>query len=605
MPRYTTRISKTRTTSLALLSCCLFALAGCGGKKEPAETKSSSKSKPAGRVTSESDNGNSKNSAKAVTNKPKGDETKPSPSTILWAKVKLARFANVARQVGVDHQFYNDQVAGRFLLVESMGGAAAWFDFDRDGWQDLYLTNGNTVPQVSQDYQNQLLRNIGGTFSNTTTESNSGNTGYGFGVAIGDFDLDGFDDVYITNYGMNSLLRNNGDGTFSSVKAGIEDKRWGAGCVWFDANSDGLPDLYVANYLDVSVATSEVCQYHGKPGYCGPQHYDAQSDRVFVSNGDGTFRDATATLGFDIKPAYSLGVACLDLDGNLQPELVVATDMTPNSLFAQGTAGRWADQAGAAGVDTSSTGELEAGMGIACADYDCDARPDFLLTHYYEKKNTLYRNLGDMIFSDESARSRIQRHSLEFLGFGTNAIDVNRDAAPDLFIANGHVLGPNHDPSEMTAQILLNNGRGRFDDVSASSGSYFFKRQLGRGSADADFDNDGDRDITVVHLDQPVALLQDRGKNPHWIGLIIESPSRNGLAGGRIEVSCGGWNRTIPLVSGGSYLSVNDARILTAVPSDGTVDVRCHLPGGVVFEGKAPRNKYVRLGPRGIQQQPW
>jgi len=569
-------------------------LPGCGSKEKPKP--------PAGKQPANKPDRGDSGSAKPVDST--SDTVEPDQTT-GWQKVKPARFVNAAKRVGLEHTFHADQVPNRFLLVESMGGAAAWLDYDRDGWQDLYLTNGNSIARPDPDHKNQLLRNAGAKLVGVTEQSSAGDVGYAFGVAVGDFDLDGFDDIYVTNYGANSLLRNNGDGTFTHVKAGVEDKRWGVGCVWFEANGDGLPDLYLANYLDVSPASSEVCQYHGKPGYCGPQHYQAQSDRVFVNNGDGTFRDATAALGFEIKPAYSLGVACVDLNGDQQSEIVVATDMTPNLLFVRSADGKWTDRAGASGVDTSSTGELEAGMGIACADYDNDSRPDFMLTHYYEKKNTLYRNLGDLIFADESARSRMQLHSLGFLGFGTNVIDVNRDAAPDLFIANGHVLGPNHDPSEMTAQVLLNDGRGRFDDVSSTSGSYFFKRQLGRGSADADFDNDGDRDIAVVHLDRPVALLEDRGKNPNWIGLIINSPSRTGLAGGRVEVRCGDWARTIPLVAGGSYLSVNDARVITAVPSAGTVRVRCMLPGIAAIEAEIPRNRYVRVGTRGAQSQPW
>ncbi len=600
-----------RRSPVVWLAIVVLGVAGISGCGESESGKSASKTSKQVRVGVESKTANAPPTTKRspATKSPSTAASAPatgvsqdtaSASVARWPKLKPAKFSNVAKRVGVNFQYYNDQVRNRFLLVESMGGAVAWFDMDRDGHQDLYLANGNVLANPSDRHTNRLLKNVGGKFGDVTPESIAGDIGYAFGLAVGDFDADGFDDVFVTNFGPNTLLRNNGDGTFTKTRFGPNENKWSTGCVWFDANADGLLDVFVANYLSVSVDSKKVCEYDGKPGYCGPQQYSAEADQVWINRGDGTFANATSDLGFDTTPAYSLGVMAVDLDHDTQPEIIVATDMTPNSLFARGSGGTWSDRASAAGVDAAGTGELEAGMGIACADYDADGKPDFLLTHYFEKKNTLYRNLGDMVFPDDSARSRIQAHSLSFLGFGANVVDVNRDGSPDLFIANGHVLGPNHDPSEMTAQVLLNNGQGRFEDVSARSGSYFFKPVLGRGSATADFDNDGDADIAVVHLDKPVAMLEDRGKNPSWIGLRIRPDQLASTSGGRVEIHCGDWSRTMPLVAGGSYLSVNDTRLLSAVPEDGKVTAKCFWPDGRTAEIELPRNRYSRLTSSGV-----
>lgn len=514
---------------------------------------------------------------------------------------------DVAKERGIDFQYHADMVPGRFLIVESMGGTMAWFDFDKDGAQDLYLLNGNKIAAPTDDLQNQLFRNVGGSFRQVE-QSGTGDVGYGFGVAIGDFDVDGFPDIYVTNYGPNALFRNNGDGTFSSATTDVlANADWGTGCVWFDANGDRLPDLFVGNYGEVTIASSKVCQYNGQPGYCGPNQLPPQKDRVFVNNGDGSFSDNTDALGFAVEPVYSLGVVAVDLNDDAFPELIAARDLTPNGLFVKGQSGVWSDQGVAAGVSASGDGKLEAGMGIACADFDGDHSVDFMLTHYYERKNTLYRNLGDLVFADDSYRSRIAAASMFFLGFGTSVLDINRDSAPDIFVTNGHVLGPNHNPCEMSGQMLLNNGKGRFLDISDRCGPYFKRKLLGRGSATVDFDNDGDCDIGVGHCDQPFTLLEDRMPNPNWIGLDIVSPDRCGTAGGHVVVQCGEINRRLPLLSGGSYLCVSDSRLRLALPSGSeSVNVTVVFPGGAKRELKGlGRNQYWTVTSENAEPTVW
>ena len=517
---------------------------------------------------------------------------------------------DVAEQLGVNFQYHADIVPGRYLIVESMVSTMAWFDYDLDGTQDLYLLNGNVIASPQDNIQNQLFRNIGGSFERVE-DPGASDAGYGFGVAVGDFDVDGFPDLYITNYGANALYRNNGDGTFEPVASEVlASTDWSTGCLWFDANGDRLPDLFVGAYAEVTIESSKVCQYNGQPGYCGPNELPPQPDRVFVNNGDGTFKDATEELGFTVDPVYTLGVTAVDLNGDAQPEIMAARDLTPNGLFARNDDGTWTDQAVPAGVATSGTGRKEAGMGIACADFDGDQKFDFMLTHYYEKKNTLYRNLetdGDLNFADDSYRSRIAALSEFFLGFGISVLDINRDGSPDVFITNGHVLGPNHVPNEMTGQVLLNNGKGRFTDISQRCGPYFQRKVLGRGSATVDFDNDGDHDIGIGHITHPFSLLEDRMPTPDWIGLDIVAGDRCGTAGGHVIVECGELNRKVPLKAGSSYLCVADPRLLVALPT-GTDDVNVTIafPGGEKQKLKAlTRNQYWRISPELAEPAVW
>ena len=595
-------LKKERATLALAVRCMLILMAvltlgvcGCGRKADPDKPKSSGQS-----ATASSKSG-------SITLPEAQPQTANVESAAPPAKTAdTVRFRDVAKDVGIDFRFNADQVPDRFLLVESMGGAMAWCDFDLDGWLDLYLLNGNQIASPDESITNQLFRNRLGQFEAVTTASETGDSGYAFGVAVGDFDVDGFPDLYVTNYGANVLLRNNGDGTFSSEADEVAaDSLWGTGCVWFDANNDLLPDLYVANYLTASVDSNKVCDHENGRIYCGPQQFEAQSDKVLVNNGDGSFRDATEELGFTVPPAYSLGVMSVDLNQDARPELIVATDMTDNSLFVQGEDGTWSDQASVAGVDTSGNGLKEAGMGIACDDFDGDGELDFYLTHYYEKKNTLYRNLGGMVFADDSLRSRVAATSQNFLGFGVNVIDVNRDNQPDLFVANGHVLGPNHTPSEMTAQILLNQ-KGRFTDISADSGKYFGRKVLGRGSATADFDNDGDTDIAVIHLDQPFSLLLDEAPGSNALTLEVLPGDRSRFAGGLVTITTGETTIRRPLLAGGSYLSASDPRIRCFLPSAATdIEVTVQLPGESPQQYQLPAAGHWRLTPDGALPAVW
>ncbi len=499
-------------------------------------------------------------------------------------------FQNIASSCGLDFSRFNDAVPGRFFLPEVMGGGVAWFDFDQDGLLDLYAVNGcflwETEPADSV-HTNKLYRNTGRGFQEVCQPSLSTDVRYGHGCATGDFNSDGFQDLYITNFGRNTLLCGNGDGTFSDVTsdAGVGCEDWSTSSVWLDTNQDDLLDLYVVNYLDVTRENHKPCDYSGIAGYCGPGSWKAVSDVLYLNSGDGQFT-AAETIAEDLNPANSKGlaVAVADFDVDTVAEIYVANDMAPNFLLQRRSDQNttvvplYRDVAVRAGCAVSNEGENEASMGIACSDFDGDGLVDLFLTDFYESKNTIYRNLGSLFFEDASRQTRIAATSYDKLGFGTIAIDANLDGADDLFIANGHVLGPNVQPYEMTQQLLLNDGQGSFRDVSDSVGEYFQNPCLGRGVAGGDFDNDGRVDIAVNHLDLPLALLQNQTPEiNHFIGIELLPGNRCHPSGGRVIITSNDRRRVIPIVGGGSYLSANDPRLIIGLAEKkGPLDIEVY-----------------------------
>jgi hypothetical protein len=498
----------------------------------------------------------------------------------------LPQFTEVSTQQRLEFSFHTDAIPGRYFLPEIMGGGAAWFDFDRDGWLDLFLVNGDELmsePRRPKPHADALFHNRGGeSFVEIAGVAAASTIGYGQGCAVGDFDGDGFEDLYVTGYRTSTLLHNLGDGTFADEthESGTHNDRWGSGVVWLDINDDHLLDLFVVNYLDVTPENREQCRFSGVPGYCGPGHYEAVDDRLFLNLGDGRFRDVSEELGVAIPNGKGLGVAVLDFDLDGQNEIYVANDMTPNFLFQRqpasgsgtdrmglnGVLPKYRDVAPVAGCAVSDMGLNEASMGVACADFDNNGFCDIFLTHFYAQKNTLYRNLGVLQFEDDSRRARLIAISHDRLGFGTVPFDYDRDGATDLFIANGHVLGPEHKPFAMLPQIMRNDGQARFEDVGAQSGDYFQQLCVGRGAAGADFDNDGDLDLLVTHLDRPAALLRNKTKTPyHFLGIELRRVDRLPAQGTQIIIEAGSKRITSMCIGGGSYLCVSDPRLLVGL----------------------------------------
>ena len=510
----------------------------------------------------------------------------------------LPRFVDVALEVGVEFTFHNDVVAGRYFLPEVMGGGVAWIDVDHDGWLDLFLANGRSLdpsaPNANQPTC-RLYRNLQGErFSEITAPSGAGITLFGQGCAVGDYDSDGFADLFVSGYGPDVLLRNAGDGTFHDVTAatGVSDPEWSSSSLWIDLDGDQNLDLYVTNYMDVTWENREVCEYGGRPGYCGPGSYAGVQDRAYLNRGDGTFQESSERLGLLAENGKGLAVAAADFDGDRIPELYVANDMTANFLFTRRVesgnspagATPYREVAAESGCAVSGSGLNEASMGISLADFDGDGRIDIYLTHYYHMKNTLYRNLGNLLFDDASYHSRIAATSHESLGFGTAPFDYDRDGDFDLFIANGHVLGPEQQPNEMRPQLLRNDD-GIFADVSSTAGRYFEGLWIGRSVAAGDFDNDGDVDLAISHLNSPFVLLRNdtptRGR--HFVGLELKSVAGTLPVGGRVVLRTNRRQTTYSVSAGGSYLASADDRVLLCwSETEQLNEIEIHWPSGRV-----------------------
>ncbi|MDP7020209.1 MAG: CRTAC1 family protein [Pirellulaceae bacterium] len=511
------------------------------------------------------------------------------------------QFADIAAAAGVEFRFHNDIVPDRFLLPEIMGGGAAWIDYDNDGWWDLCLANGSVIEDPDQSpHVNRLFRNLGGNrFEEVSIETGTTDRGYGQGLAVGDYNADGFADLFVANYGANALYRNNGDGTFDDVtaSAGVAGNVWSSGAMWVDLNRDGLLDVYVANYLNITLEISELERQGTKDPdvYSGPGKFESVADLAYLNLGNGSFREASDELGLRPPQGKGLGLAAVDFDDDLSFEIYVANDMVPNFLFAyDAEKGRYVNKARLAGCDVGGDGANEASMGIALADFNHNGMCDVLLTHYYQMKNTLYNNNGDLLFSDDSRISGIANTSNDFIGFGTASIDFDRDGWPDLFVSNGHVRGPRFPPFELTAQILWND-KGFFRDVSATAGRYFQTQVVGRSAAPCDLDNDGDVDMGVTHVIAPFALLNNNtAVSRPFIGLDLRPANRGSLAGGRVIITAGEQRLVHHLSAGGSYLCSPDPRVVLAVGDhQGGIDVELHWPSGAVEQfPELPPNKY-------------
>ncbi len=512
-------------------------------------------------------------------------------------------FENIAEDRGIQFTFFSDTVPGRFYLPEVMGGGVAWIDFDNDGRLDIYLANGNFLSADTKnlgEHTNRLYRNTGSDFVDVSKACGATfDLEYGQGIAVGDYDADGFQDLFVANYGQNKLFHNQGDGSFAemTLEAGLSTSpQWSSSTLWLDIYQDNDLDLYVVNYMDVRPDNYKICRYNGIEGYCGPGEYQAVDDQVYLNQGDGTFIESAESLGLRAENGKGLAISAMDFDMDLVPEIYVANDMTPNFLFS--TKDPFNSDSGSAsekayrelgifsGTAASDVGQPEASMGIASGDFNTDGLPDIFLTHFYSHKNTLYRNRGGLVFTDESKTSNVARTSYETLGFGTVSLDYDLDGAVDLFIANGHVLGPNHPPYQMQPQLLRNDGEGLFTDLTPEISGYFQGKYLGRGAAGADFDNDGDLDIGVTHIGSPFALLENKTQDPHhFLGLELVTEFRIHPVGTRVEVTYDGKTRVYCTSAGGSYLSDPDRRLLIGLGNhEGPVDVKIRWSTGDITE---------------------
>ncbi len=492
------------------------------------------------------------------------------------AHERLAMLTEVAAASGLDFRHSNG-ASGELYYPEIMGAGVAMFDYDNDGDLDVYLVQGAAlgVPGEAGQPGNRLYRNelvpAGRlAFTDVTRQAGVGDPGYGMGVAIGDYDVDGYEDLYVTNFGANVLYRNLGDGRFADVtgQAGAGDERWSTSASFADFDADGLPDLYIANYEAFSVGNNKSCFHKdGRRDYCGPDIYDGVDDRLLHNEGDGRFRDVTADFG--IRGAQpGLGVAALELDD--KPAYLVANDARANQLWRRH--GRSFVDAGLdSGVAFNVDGRAEASMGIAIGDYDNDGDEDIFLSHLATETNTLYKRAPGYYYYDVTDSAGLGSPSLPFTGFGTGFFDLDNDGWLDLFVANGGViaeetrLGISDYPYEQRNQLFRNTADGRFEEILPGAEPALALIEVSRGVAFGDVDNDGDTDIVVTNNNGPVRLLRnDAGNRQHWVGVDLRSAGAAGEAA-RVSVVQGErvWVRRVR--RDGSYLSSGDPRILAGL----------------------------------------
>ena len=461
---------------------------------------------------------------------------------------------------------------GSYLFPETVIGGACLFDFDNDGWLDLYVVQGGYLKtKTGIKPTNILYRNRGdGTFEDVTASSRTGDTGYGMGCTHGDYDNDGDADLYVTNFGPNVLYRNNGDGTFSDVsaEAGVGDAKWGSSCAFADYDGDGHLDLFVVNYLYWTVDRETVCMSQSNVRtHCAPTNYDAPTpDTLFHNNGDGTFTDVTASAGLARTLGNGLGIACGDFDRDGRLDFYVANDGGPNRLWINKGGGRFEDDALLAGCALNMNGVAEAGMGVVAVDLEPDGDLDLFMVHLRNETNTFYLNHGGW-FEDTTSTIGLAASSIGFTGFGLSMSDFDNDGRRDVFIADGSVaMGGRQfradDPYAQPNLLFRGLANGEFELVKPQGGTNPTLIETSRGAAAGDIDNDGDIDIVVVNKDAPLHLLRNHiGKRGSWIMFRVLNKHGSDALGAEIRITAGGNEQHRILFPSYGYCSAGDSRL--------------------------------------------
>jgi hypothetical protein len=482
------------------------------------------------------------------------------------------------------------------FLLEEMGCGVALFDYDKDGWLDIFLVNGTTLnpPANGKGVTSYLFHNNrDGTFTDVTAKAGLTHTGWGQACCVGDYDNDGYDDLFVTYFGHNVLYHNNGDGTFSDVseKAGVAGAgdRWGAGCCFLDYDRDGRLDLFVANYVSFDPAKAPkpgaaiYCHYNEIPVPCGPQGFAGGTNILYRNGGDGTFSDVSEASGiarprgsasmvfvnnsWQPSGSYGMGAAVADFDNDGWPDIYVACDSAPSLLYRNNHDGTFREVAVPAGCALDENGVALSGMGVAVADYDSDGWLDIARTNFSEQVTSLYRNYGNGAFEDASIKAGLGVNR-KYLGFGVGFLDFDNDGWKDLFVANGHVYSQIanrklHITYTQPKVLYRNLGNGRFQDVSQEAGPAIRAEKVARGCAFGDFDNDGDVDVVINNLDGPPTILRnDGGNRNNWIIIkCLGTRSNRSAIGTRVKVTSGDSSQIDEVMSGSSYYSQNDFRL--------------------------------------------
>jgi hypothetical protein len=525
-------------------------------------------------------------------------------------------FSEEAEARGIDFVQFNG-MSGEYYMIENLGGGGALFDYDNDGDLDVYLVQGTMLgpktladalfppqpgkPLTDRLYRNDLVMNADGTrtmrFVDVTEASGIRSAGYGMGVTVGDYDNDGWVDIYVNNYGKNELWRNNGNGTFSDVtdKAGVGEERLSVSSAFVDYDRDGYLDLFVSNYVDFTPENNRVCNApDGSRDYCSPLIYHPVPDRLYHNRGDGTFEDVTDASGIARELGTGMGVVAVDFNGDGWPDIYVANDGMMNELWTNQKNGTFVNDALISGTAVNMEGAAEASMGVDAVDVDDDGDEDLFMTHLLGETNTIYINNGEGWFEDRTVSTGLAAPSKGYTSFGTAWLDVDNDGWLDLYIANGGVnnfltlvLQRDPYPLHQTNQLFLNLGGGRFKEITGEAGKVFELSEVSRGVASGDLDNDGDTDLLVLNNNGRARLLiNNQGNRQHWLGLrLVDKTGRDAL-GAR---ACVERPQRSPLWRrahvDGSYASANDPRVLVGLGSSAALGtVRVYWPSGHVEE---------------------
>lgn len=482
-------------------------------------------------------------------------------------------FTDVAVRAGIQVTNLNDASPQKYL-PETMGSGAALFDYDSDGWLDVFIVDGGSIanPQVSSRARHRLYRNRrNGTFQDVTAASGIQHRGYGMGVCAGDYDGDGHVDLYVTNAGPNVLYRNRGDGTFSDVSraARVDTGGWSTSCAFADLDRDGDLDLFVTKYLDAGLDRNPFCGdvRTGQRSYCHPLTFKPLQNVVYRNEGNGAFTDVSEQSGIAKFRSNGLGVVVADFDDDQLPDVFVANDALPNFLFFNEGSWRFTEGGLLAGVAVAADGKARAGMGTDAADFDGDGLLDLIVTNHEFETTSLYRNLGRRLFAYVTGESGIAGPTRPYVGFGVVFTDYDNDGALDVAMVNGHVLDNTAVlfPGSTYAQrklLLRNTGTRRFGEVGKSAGSGFASDKVGRGLAVGDIDNDGDQDLLVTNNGGPVELLRNDGGNAQnslLVQLVGRTSNRDGI-GARVRITSGGRTQVREVKAGSSYLTHSDVR---------------------------------------------
>ena len=493
---------------------------------------------------------------------------------------KIAYFVDEAKKAGLNAPNTFGGVDTEKYIIETTGTGVAIFDYDNDGWPDIFVVNGTTLDPIAGQKQptNHLYHNNhDGTFTDVTEKAGLAHTGWGQGVCVGDYDNDGNEDLFVTYYGKNVLYHNNGNGTFTDVseKAHVAGNgAWSTGCAFVDYDRDGKLDLFVATYVDFDLKTAPApgerasCIWKGVPVMCGPRGLPWGKNMLYHNKGDGTFEDVTVKANIDrTNGHYGFSVSTFDFDDDGWPDIYVACDSTPSILYHNNQDGTFTDVAVIAGAAFNEDGKEQAGMGSTIGDYNGDGRLDIFKTNFSDDTATLYRNNGDGTFDDVTFAAGLGLYT-KYLGWGTMFLDVDNDGWPDLLLVNGHVypeVDKQHLGSDYQEPRILyhNKGNGKFEDISVNSGPGITTPRSGRGLAVGDLWNDGRMSAVVSNMNAPVSLLVNQVKSGnHWVAFkTVGTKSNRGGIGARIRVKAGDRILIDEVRSGSSYDSNNDMRV--------------------------------------------